>query len=99
MFTVVDVLGTLLDGSLLRSVVGLRVAQPVMIKLTAMSGKAKVLIAFMFISLKLKIDYLGAQAGSRTSPCSLGKFMRKRPSVDMIESKPRLFSRVAYTTI
>jgi hypothetical protein len=39
--------------------------------------------------------YFGAQAGSRTSPCSLGKFIRKRPSVDIIDNKPRLPSRSA----
>ncbi len=76
-------------------VAGLRLAQPVMTSAALSRGKAKYLIDFIIISINGIKSYLGAQAGSRTSPCSLGKFIRKRPSVDMIDSKPRFPSRVA----
>lgn len=62
---------------------------------TLRKGKAKYLIDFMIISINGIKSYFGAHAGSRTSPCSLGKFIRKRPSVDIIDNKPRLPSRVA----
>ncbi|MCY1413166.1 hypothetical protein D9M71_285920 [compost metagenome] len=74
---------------------GLRLAQPVITSATLRKGKAKYLIDFMIISINGIKSYFGAHAGSRTSPCSLGKFIRKRPSVDIIDNKPRLPSRVA----